>query len=63
MELVQLLGYSNYADYVLKKRMAETEESVYQLLNQLLEAYSPTAHQEVKEVEELAHRLEGNDFH
>ena len=62
MELVQLLGYSNYADYVLKKRMAETEESVYQLLNQLLEAYSPTAHQEVKEVEELAHRLEGNDF-
>ena len=42
--------------------MAETEESVYQLLNQLLEAYSPTAHQEVKEVEELAHRLEGNDF-
>lgn len=62
MELVQLLGYSNYAEYVLKKRMAETEESVYQLLNQLLEAYSPTAHQEVKEVEELAHRLEGNDF-
>ena len=62
MELIQLLGYSNYAEYVLKKRMAETEESVYQLLNQLLEAYSPTAHQEVKEVEELAHRLEGNDF-
>ena len=62
MELVQLLGYSNYAEYVLKKRMAETEESVYQLLNQLLEAYSPTAHQEVKEVEALAKKLEGKDF-
>ncbi|WP_455673593.1 M3 family metallopeptidase [Phocaeicola sp.] len=62
MELVQLLGYPTYADYVLKKRMAETSDAVYNLLNQLLDAYTPTAQKEVAEVEALAHRLEGDDF-
>ena len=42
--------------------MAENSEHVYHLLNQLLEAYTPTAHKEVSEIEALAHRLEGNDF-
>lgn len=62
MQLAQLLGYKTYADYVLRKRMAENSEHVYHLLNQLLEAYTPTAHKEVSEIEALAHRLEGNDF-
>lgn len=62
MELVQLLGYTTYADYVLKKRMAETETAVYNLLNQLLEAYTPTAQKEVEEVKALARRQEGDDF-
>ncbi len=34
--------------------MAENSESVYKLLNQLLEAYTPTAQQEYKEIQELA---------
>lgn len=62
MELVQLLGYPTYADYVLKKRMAETSSVVYQLLDKLLEAYTPTARKEVREVQALAQRLEGDGF-
>lgn len=37
MKIAQLLGYKDYAEYTLKKRMAENSESVYKLLNQLLE--------------------------
>lgn len=62
MQLAQLLGYPTFADYKLKKRMAETSDAVYKLLNQLLEAYTPTARKEVEEVEALAHELEGEDF-
>ncbi len=62
MELAQLLGYTDYADYVLRKRMAQDSEHVYRLLDQLLEAYTPQAKKEVKEIEELARDMEGNDF-
>ena len=62
MELAQLLGFKNYAEYVLKKRMAENSENVYKLLNDLLEAYTPTARQEVEEIRALARELEGEDF-
>ena len=62
MELAQLLGFKNYAEYVLKKRMAEHSENVYKLLNDLLEAYTPTARQEVEEIRALARELEGEDF-
>ncbi|MGL4851548.1 MAG: M3 family metallopeptidase [Phocaeicola sp.] len=62
MQLANLLGYTTYADYVLQKRMAETIPTVYDLLHKLLTAYKPTAEQEVKEVEALAHQTEGDDF-
>lgn len=62
MELAQLLGFTHFADYVLRKRMAENSQNVYNLLNQLLDAYTPAAHQEVKEVEALAQELEGTEF-
>ena len=62
MELAQLLGFTDYADYVLRKRMAENSEHVYQLLKQLLDAYTPTAHKEVAEIEALAQEMEGKDF-
>lgn len=62
MELAQLLGFTDFADYVLRKRMAENSRNVYNLLNQLLDAYTPTAHQEVKEIEALAQELEGPEF-
>lgn len=62
MKIAQLLGYNNYAEYTLKERMAENSETVYKLLKQLLEAYTPAARQEYIEVQELARREQGNDF-
>ena len=62
LERAQLLGFQTAADYVLTKRMAENSLNVYQLLNQLLEAYTPTAHKEVAEVVALAKELEDEDF-
>ena len=61
-EMAQLLGYDTFADYVMKHRMATTVENVYKLLNDLIEAYKPTAIQERKEVEALAKEEEGADF-
>ena len=62
LERAQLLGFDTVADYVLSRRMAENSTNVYKLLNELLEAYTPTAHQEVEEVKNLAKELEGEDF-
>ena len=42
--------------------MAENSDAVYKLLNQLLEAYTPTAQKEYLEVQELARQEQGNDF-
>ena len=62
LERAQLLGFDTVADYVLSRRMAENSTNVYKLWNELLEAYTPTAHQEVEEVKNLAKELEGEDF-
>ena len=61
-ERAQLLGFRTAADYVLTRRMAENSANVYKLLDQLLEAYTPTAQREVAEVKALAQELEGKDF-
>jgi len=52
-QLAQLLGYDSYADYTLVNRMAENAENVYNLLNNLIDAYKPTAQKEVAEVETM----------
>ena len=62
LELAQLLSFETAADYVLTKRMAANSNNVYHLLNQLLEAYTPTAQKEVEEVDTLAKEQEGEDF-
>ena len=61
-ELAQLLGFETYADYVLRHRMASNIENVYKLLNDLIDAYKPTAIKEVDEINALAKKLEGDDF-
>lgn len=61
-ELAELLGYTNYAEYVLKRRMAESPERVYHLLHQLLDAYMPIARAEVDEVSAYAKHMMGDDF-
>jgi len=61
-EMVQLLGYKTYADYVLVRRMAESSDKVYKLLHNLIDAYMPTAKEEVKAIEDMAKEIEGEDF-
>lgn len=60
-ELAQLLGYDTFADYVMVHRMAGSSANVYKLLHELIEAYKPTAIEEVKEVKELFAKDFGND--
>ena len=55
-EIAQLMGYKTYADYVLKRRMASNARSVYRLLDDLIDAYKPTALKEREEVKKLAHK-------
>ena len=55
LAIAQLFGKKNYAVKALDKRMAETPENVYKLLDQLRDAYMPAALEEVKEVEDYAH--------
>ena len=52
-EIAQLLGYKTYADYVLKRRMASNTRGVYRLLNDLIDAYKPTAQKEREELKKL----------
>ena len=61
-ELAQLLGYETYADYVLKHRMAANVQNVYNLLDQLVEAYKPTALKEKEELRDMARQAMGADF-
>lgn len=61
-EIAQLLGFDTFADYVLKHRMASNTDNVYKLLNDLIDAYKPTAQNEIEEIEAMAKKIEGNDF-
>lgn len=61
LELANLMGYEDYAARVLRYRMAENKENVYKLLNDLLDAYKPTAMKEIAEVQEYA-KAHGADF-
>ena len=61
LRIAKLLGFKDYASYVLQKRMAENKENVYDLLNNLLTAYKPTALNEVAEVQKYA-KEHGADF-
>lgn len=61
-EIAQLLGYRTYADYVLRHRMATKVKNVYRLLDDLTEAYRPTALKEVEAVGRMARRDGGRDF-
>lgn len=62
MELAQLLGYRDYAEYVLQNRMAQSSDRVHALLDQLIEHYFPKAKEEVAAIESLAREKEGEDF-
>ena len=61
LQIARLMGYEDYASYILRKRMAEKKENVYDLLNKLLEAYKPAAMAEVAAVQTYANK-KGVDF-
>lgn len=68
LEKAQILGYENYAEYVLEERMAKTPEAVYDLLNQLWEPALKVAKQELDDMTKIAKRegvslpLEASDW-
>ncbi len=62
LEIARLLGHKTYADYVLKHRMATNTRNVYRLLDQLIEAYRPTALKEVDDIRRMARKTEGRSF-
>ena len=43
LEIARLMGFRNYAEYVLKDRMAKNKDNVIELLQQLLDHYKPLA--------------------
>lgn len=62
MQIAQLLGYENFAEYALENKMAGNSKAVYNLLDQLLDAYAPTASKEYQAVQTLARETQGSDF-
>ncbi|WP_300686307.1 M3 family metallopeptidase [Chryseobacterium sp.] len=49
-----LLGYKNYADYVLEERMAKSPVKVFDFLNELLTKAKPYADREIEELKSIA---------
>ncbi len=62
LEIARLLGHKSYADFVMKQRMAKNVRNVNKLLEELIDAYRPSAEKEVREIEKLARKMEGKDF-
>jgi len=54
LKISNLLGFPTYADNVLRHRMAENSDHVYQLLNDLLAVYKPEAEKEYAAVQQYA---------
>ena len=58
-QIANLLGYKTYADYSLERTMAQTPTNVYNLLDQLRDAYRPAQQAEFEAIEQYASQLEG----
>ncbi len=61
-KLANILGYKTFADFIVEKRCAESIDRINKLLNDLREAYLPTAQKEVEEITTLARETEGPDY-
>lgn len=61
-EKAKILGYENYADLILRHRMAANTANVYDLLQNLLNSYKGQAIKEVEAVRSLAEKEEGANF-
>ena len=54
IKVANILGYKNFAEYQIERRMAKSPESVNEFLNKLLEPALPKAKQEVAELNTYA---------
>ncbi|GET46035.1 M3 family metallopeptidase [Capnocytophaga felis] len=62
-ERAKLLGYKNYASFILEERMADTPEIVNNFLNDLLKKAKPAAQRELDELKAFALKRDGiTDF-
>ena len=59
LEIARLMGCKTFADYKLQHTMAQTPANVYQMLNNLRDAYLPVERSEMERLTEFATRLEG----
>lgn len=60
LELANLFGCKNYAEYRLKYSMAQSPERVYEMLNRLKDAYAPAMKAEMETLTQFASSLEGH---
>ena len=60
LELARLMGHDTYASYKLGRTMAQTPQAVYDMLNQLRDAYLPVEKVEMRRLTEFASGLEGH---
>ena len=60
IEKAKLLGYNNYAEYVLAENMAKTPGRVFDLLNKIWKATLPVAKREVTELQDIIKKEGGN---
>ena len=56
VQKAKLLGFPDYASYVLDDNMAKTPENVYQLCNQIWDAALPISKQEAAELQKMIDR-------
>lgn len=59
LEKAKLLGFSDYASYVLDENMAKNPENVYKLCNQIWEAALPVAKQEAAGLQKMIDQTGG----
>lgn len=62
LEIAQLMGRKNYAEYALELTMAQTPDNVMAFLEDLRGAYTEPVRKELEEIQNLARKTEGNDF-
>ena len=57
----KILGFSNYADYILEERMAEKQERIYDLLDNLYDSSIEHAKKDLKKITDIAKKIDNID--
>lgn len=60
LELARIMGCETFADYRLQNSMAQTPQAVFDMLNQLRDAYQPAMKHELERLKEFATQVEGH---